>query len=87
MVLPFQLNPSAPAGKGRGSARAPAGGAAATAVTTAAVTTEMVEKIALAGPWDKIRDDLDVWHESVVTTLLVSGDPATLAKMAEIVQA
>ncbi len=50
----------------------------------AAVTTEMVEAVALVGPRDKIRDDLAAWEESVVTTLLVSGPPSTLRFMAEL---
>ncbi len=51
----------------------------------AAVPTAMCEAIALIGPWDKIADDLDAWKESVATTLLVSGDVATLRKIAELV--
>ena len=50
----------------------------------AAVTTEMVEAVALVGPRDKIRDDLAAWDESVVTTLLVSGGPRVLRLMAEL---
>lgn len=51
----------------------------------AAVPTRMVEDIALVGPKEKIRDDLEGWRESIATTLLVSGDPATLRLMAELV--
>ncbi len=40
----------------------------------AAVTTEMVEAIALVGPVDKIKDEIQMWKESVITTMLVSGD-------------
>lgn len=50
----------------------------------AAVSTEMCEAIALIGPWDKIADNLEAWEESVVTTMLVSGDIATLRKIAEL---
>jgi hypothetical protein len=39
----------------------------------------------LIGPEDKIRDDLDAWRESIVTTLLVGGDAATLRRVAELV--
>ena len=42
----------------------------------AAVPTEMVEALALIGPPEKIRDDLEAWKEAVVTTMLVSGPPA-----------
>ena len=51
---------------------------------TAAVTLGMVEDIALIGPWAKIRDDLEMWRESVVTTMVVTGDAATLTQMAEL---
>jgi F420-dependent oxidoreductase-like protein len=51
----------------------------------AAVPTELVEKLTLIGPPDKIRHDLDAWRESIVTTLLVGGDPATLRTAAELV--
>ena len=51
----------------------------------AAVPTAMVEDIALLGPREKIRDDLEAWRESIATTLLVSGDLATLRTMAELV--
>ncbi len=54
------------------------------AEATAAVSTQMCEEISLIGPWDKIADDLAPWRESCVTTLNVSGDPATLRKMAEV---
>jgi len=50
----------------------------------AAVSTEMVEAVALVGPADKIRDDLAAWDDSVVTTLLVSGGPKVLRLMAEL---
>jgi len=52
---------------------------------TAAVPTRMVEDIALVGPKEKIRDDLEAWGESMATTLLINGDVATLQTMAEIV--
>jgi hypothetical protein len=37
------------------------------------------------GSRDKIRDDLDKWRESIVTTLLVAGDTATVRTAAELV--
>ena len=45
----------------------------------------LVEDIALVGPKEKIRDDLEAWRESIATSLLVSGDSATLRTMAELV--
>ena len=50
----------------------------------AVVPTAMVENIALIGPRDKIRADLDAWKESIATTLLVAGSADTLAMMAEL---
>ena len=51
----------------------------------AAVPTAMVEDIALIGPAEKIRDDLEAWRASRATTMLVNGDIATLRTMAELV--
>ena len=45
----------------------------------AAVPTKLVEQLTLIGPADKIRDDLEAWRESIVTTLLIGGDPADAA--------
>ena len=41
--------------------------------------------MSLIGPREKIRDDLAKWRESIVTTLLISGDAATLREAAELV--
>jgi F420-dependent oxidoreductase-like protein len=51
----------------------------------AAVPTRLIEQLALIGPREKIRDDLEKWRESLVTTLLISGEPATLRAAAELV--
>ncbi len=51
----------------------------------AAVPTRLLEQLTLIGPPDKIRHDLEAWRDSIVTTLLVGGDPATLRQAAEIV--
>ena len=51
----------------------------------AAVPTAMVEDIALVGSVDKIRDELQRWEETVVTTLLLSGPPDLLELMADLV--
>ncbi len=51
----------------------------------AAVPTKLLEQLTLIGPKDKIRDDLEAWRESIVTTLLISGDPGTLRTAAELV--
>ncbi len=51
----------------------------------AAVPIELVEQLALIGPEDKIRHDLDAWRDSIVTTLLVGGNVEQLRKIAELV--
>jgi F420-dependent oxidoreductase-like protein len=51
----------------------------------AKIPTALIEGLSLIGPMEKIRDDLAKWRESVVTTLLVSGDLATLRAAAELV--
>jgi F420-dependent oxidoreductase-like protein len=51
----------------------------------ARVPQELIEKLALIGPADKIRHDLDAWRESIVTTLLVTGEVETVRTAAELV--
>ena len=51
----------------------------------AAVPTRLIEQLTLIGPKEKIRHDLEPWRESIVTTLLVGGDPQTLRTAAELV--
>jgi alkanesulfonate monooxygenase SsuD/methylene tetrahydromethanopterin reductase-like flavin-dependent oxidoreductase (luciferase family) len=51
----------------------------------ARIPTTLIEELSLIGSAEKIRDDLDKWRESVVTTLLISGDAATLRRAAELV--
>jgi len=51
----------------------------------AAIPTQLVEQLTLIGPVDKIRHDLEAWRESLVTTLLIGGDPQTLRTAAELV--
>ncbi|HUA12760.1 MAG TPA: LLM class F420-dependent oxidoreductase [Solirubrobacteraceae bacterium] len=51
----------------------------------AKVPRELIEQMSLIGPPAKIRADLEAWRESIVTTLLVSGDVATLRTIAELV--
>jgi F420-dependent oxidoreductase-like protein len=51
----------------------------------ALVPTQMVEDVYLIGPKEKVRDDLEAWRETCVTTLLVSGPPPLLEEIAEMV--
>ena len=45
----------------------------------------MVEDVALVGPIDKIRGELERWKETCLTTMLVSGPPAVLGTYAELI--
>ncbi|HEB89595.1 MAG TPA: LLM class F420-dependent oxidoreductase [Deltaproteobacteria bacterium] len=52
----------------------------------AAVPDEFIDEIALVGPRERIRDRLQAWRESRVTTLLIHApDRAKLREIAEIV--
>jgi F420-dependent oxidoreductase-like protein len=51
----------------------------------AAIPQELIERLSLIGPPDKIRHDLEPWRESIVTTLLISGDASLARTAAELV--
>jgi F420-dependent oxidoreductase-like protein len=51
----------------------------------AKIPRALIEELSLIGPAEKIRDDLERWRESAVTTLLISGDASTLRSAAELV--
>jgi F420-dependent oxidoreductase-like protein len=51
----------------------------------AALPTKLVEDLALIGPPDKIRHDLEAWRDSIATSLLISGSPEMLRQAAELV--
>jgi F420-dependent oxidoreductase-like protein len=51
----------------------------------AKVPTELIQRLSLIGSEDKIRHDLEAWRESIVTTLLISGDTDTVRTAAELV--
>jgi F420-dependent oxidoreductase-like protein len=50
---------------------------------TAAVPTRLVEEVALIGPLAKIRDELPLWTDTVLTTLMLTADPRLLPTLAE----
>jgi F420-dependent oxidoreductase-like protein len=50
----------------------------------ATVPQSLIEETALIGPKEKIRDDLEQWRESCITTMLLYGDANTLRTMAEL---
>jgi F420-dependent oxidoreductase-like protein len=51
----------------------------------ARIPSELIQKMSLLGPADKIRHDLQAWEDSFVTTLLIHGDETLLRQAAEIV--
>jgi len=55
------------------------------AEATAAIPLEMVQDVALIGPPGKIKDELAMWKETCLTTMLVGGPPAQLRQIAELV--
>jgi hypothetical protein len=52
-----------------------------------AVPDDLADGIALCGPLDRIRERLELWRKTPVTTLLVGGvrDPAHLRALADMV--
>ncbi|NIH83971.1 LLM class F420-dependent oxidoreductase [Amycolatopsis granulosa] len=52
------------------------------AEAAAAIPTALVEDTSLIGPPAKIREELAAWEETVVTTLLLRGNAATLRRVA-----
>jgi F420-dependent oxidoreductase-like protein len=51
----------------------------------ASIPLEMVEDVALVGPADKIKDELEQWRESCITEFLVSGPAMMLPIYAELI--
>jgi F420-dependent oxidoreductase-like protein len=51
----------------------------------AVIPTRLVEQLALIGSREKIRDQLQAWRESIVTTLLIGGDATMVSTAAELV--
>jgi F420-dependent oxidoreductase-like protein len=50
----------------------------------ALVPMSLIEETSLIGPKEKIRDDLEAWRESCITTLLLYGDANTMRTMADL---
>src|SRR5215204_1800317 len=50
----------------------------------ALVPMSLIEETSLIGPKEKIRDDLEAWRESCITTLLLYGDAKTMRTMADL---
>jgi F420-dependent oxidoreductase-like protein len=51
------------------------------------VPTQFADEISLVGSKERIRDRLEAWKESPVTTIMLNGDLETLRTMAELVLA
>ncbi len=51
----------------------------------ASVPLAMVEDVALVGPLDKIKDELQRWKETCITTILVSGSAKALPMYADLI--
>ena len=51
----------------------------------ARIPSELIERMSLLGPADKIRHDLEACKDSFVTTLTIAGNHAVLHQAAEIV--
>ncbi|NKQ52631.1 LLM class F420-dependent oxidoreductase [Amycolatopsis sp. K13G38] len=50
---------------------------------TAAIPTSLIEDTSLIGPAAKIREELAAWEETVVSTILLRGNAATLRSVAD----
>lgn len=53
------------------------------AEATAAIPLEMVEDVALVGPPAKIKEELELWKSTVITTMMITGPPELLRMVAE----
>jgi F420-dependent oxidoreductase-like protein len=51
----------------------------------ALIPRDLIDQLSLVGPPERIRDRLEAWRETIVTTLLVAGDAALVRQAAEIV--
>jgi hypothetical protein len=45
----------------------------------------MVEDTALIGPLGKVKDDLQEWKKTSLTTMLVGGGPTSMREISELV--
>ena len=47
----------------------------------------MVQDTALIGPLDKVKDELQDWKKTSLTTMLVSGPASSMRELSELVLA
>ena len=52
----------------------------------AAVPLQLVEDVALIGPWAKITDEIERWKQTVLTTFSLHCDPGQLDKLADLIR-
>ena len=52
----------------------------------AAVPTALVEDVALIGPWAKIRDEIQRWTQTVLTTFCINSNLRDLGKVADLIR-
>ena len=48
----------------------------------AAIPLAMVEDVALVGPPEKIKEELELWKSTVITTMMITGPPDLLRMVA-----
>ncbi len=53
----------------------------------AAITAKMVQDTALVGPLDKVKDELQEWKKTSLTTMLVGGPVPSMRQISELVLA
>lgn len=51
----------------------------------ASIPIEMIEKVALIGPAEKITKEIAAWESSIITTMVITGAESSLRTMAELV--
>jgi F420-dependent oxidoreductase-like protein len=51
----------------------------------AAIPTKLVQDVALIGPMDKIKEEIKIWKNTCLTTMLVNAPPQMLGSIAELV--
>jgi F420-dependent oxidoreductase-like protein len=51
----------------------------------AAIPTKLVQDVALIGPMDKIKEEIKIWKNTCLTTMLVNAPPQMLGTIAELV--
>lgn len=48
------------------------------------IPDSLIQKVALVGPAAKIAEELPIWKNALLTSMLISGDPRSLRIMADL---